>query len=89
MKYKAVWRLIYYMNPYELIMSIQNRLQSDPVFAQQFNTIVGELNSIPGLQQEVMKIIQITDEKKRKKAMDKLPSRAKNLVQQLFALLNT
>lgn len=76
------------MNGYELIMTIQNRMK-DPVFAQQFNALVNELNNIPGLQQEVMRIAQITDEKKRKKAMDKLPVRAKNIVQQIFTLLNS
>ncbi len=76
------------MNGYELIMTIQNRMK-DPVFAQQFNALVNELNNIPGLQQEVMRIAQITDEKKRKKAVDKLPVRAKNIVQQIFTLLNS
>lgn len=76
------------MNGYELIMTIQNRMK-DPIFAQQFNALVNELNNIPGLQQEVMKIAQITDEKKRKKAIDKLPVRAKNIVQQIFTLLNS
>lgn len=76
------------MNGYELIMTIQNRMK-DPIFAQQFNALVNELNNIPGLQQEVMKIAQITDEKKRRKAIDKLPVRAKNIVQQIFTLLNS
>lgn len=76
------------MNGYELIMTIQNRMK-DPIFAQQFNALVNELNNIPGLQQEVMRIAQITDEKKRKKAIDKLPVRAKNIVQQIFTLLNS
>ncbi|MBE6051837.1 MAG: hypothetical protein E7214_14620 [Clostridium sp.] len=76
------------MNGYELIMIIQNRMK-DPVFAQQFNALVNELNNIPGLQQEVMRIAQITDEKKRKKAIDRLPVRAKNIVQQIFTLLNS
>lgn len=76
------------MNGYELIMTIQNRMK-DPIFAQQFNALVNELNNIPGLQQEVMRIAQITDEKKRRKAIDKLPVRAKNIVQQIFTLLNS
>ena len=76
------------MNGYELIMTIQNRMK-DPVFAQRFNSLISELNAIPGLQQEVMKIVQISDEKKRKKAIDKLPNRAKEVVQQMFSLLNS
>ncbi|MDS0525216.1 hypothetical protein NNC19_05940 [Clostridium sp. SHJSY1] len=75
------------MNGYELIMKIQSRMK-DPVFAQRFNALVAELNSMPGLQQEVMNIVKISDEKKRKKAVDKLPSRAKSIVQELFTLLN-
>ncbi|MBD7913161.1 MULTISPECIES: hypothetical protein [Clostridium] len=75
------------MNGYELIMKIQTRMK-DPVFAQRFNALVAELNNIPGLQQEVMNIVKISDEKKRKKAMDKLPSKAKNIVQEIFTLIN-
>lgn len=76
------------MNGYELIMKIQSRMKNDPAFAQRFNALVGELNNIPGLQQEVMNIVRINDEKKRKKAIDKLPSKAKSVVQEIFTLLN-
>ena len=62
------------LNPYELIMLIKKRMQ-DPVFAQKFNALVNELNSIPGLQQEVIKIAQINDDKKRQRAIDRLPSK--------------
>lgn len=76
------------MNGYELVMKIKSNMK-DPVFAEKFNKLVAELNAIPGLQQEVMKIAQINDEKKRKRAIDKLPSKAKSVVQEVFKLLNT
>ena len=47
------------MNPYELITMIQSRMQQDPVFAMKFNQLVQRLNSMPGLQDEVMRIIKI------------------------------
>lgn len=74
------------MNGYELIMKIQQKMQ-DPTFANKFNQMVAELNSIPGLQNEVMKIAQISDEKKRKKAIDKLPDRSKKAVNEILSLL--
>ena len=77
------------MNPYELIMMVQQRMQKDPVFAQRFNTIINNLNSIPGLQQEVIKIINIKDPKKRQKAVDRLPSQAKQYVDELIKLINS
>lgn len=77
------------MNPYELIMMVQQRMQKDPVFAQKFNTIINKLNSIPGLQQEVIKIVNINDPKKRQKAVDRLPSQAKQCVEELMKLINS
>lgn len=76
------------LNPYELIMLIKKRMQ-DPVFAQKFNALVNELNSIPGLQQEVIKIAQINDDKKRQRAIDRLPSKVKRTVNEMFQLLNS
>lgn len=76
------------MNFYEMIMNIQNRMNNDPQFAQRFNNIINTLNSIPGLQQEVMRISQISDDKKRKKAMDKLPDQAKQAVNDMYQLIN-
>ena len=76
------------MNGYELIMKIQQRMQ-DPVFAKRFNEIVEDLNKIPGLQQEVMRIAQIQDEKKRKKAIDRLPEKSKKSVNEILKLLNS
>lgn len=77
------------MNPYELIMMVQQRMQKDPVFAQRFNAIINNLNSIPGLQQEVIKIININDPRKRQKAVDRLPSQAKQYVDELIKLINS
>ena len=77
------------MNPYELIMMVQQRMQKDPVFAQRFNAIINNLNSIPGLQQEVIKIININDPRKRQKAVDRLPSQAKHYVDELIKLINS
>ena len=76
------------MNPYELIMLINKRMQ-DPVFAQKFNALINELNSIPGLQQEVMRIVQINDDKKRQRAIERLPSKVKKTVNEMFQLLNS
>ena len=76
------------MNPYELIMLIKKRMQ-DPLFDKKFNGLVNELNSIPGLQQEVIKIAQINDDKKRQRAIDRLPSKVKRTVNEMFQLLNS
>ena len=64
------------MNPYELIMKIDRKMKQDPNFANRFNKLVAEFNRTPGLQQEVMRIAQIQDEKKRKKALENLPDKA-------------
>lgn len=75
------------MNGYNLIMKIQAKMK-DPNFAARFNRIVSEFNSIPGVQQEVMRIAQIEDEKKREKAISRLPDRVKKLVREVYSLLN-
>lgn len=76
------------MDGYELMMKIQQRLQEDPNFASKFAEIGIKLNKIPGLEQEVMRISQIEDDKKRQKAMDKLPSTAKKIINEFFNLIN-
>ncbi|MFR5264681.1 hypothetical protein [Clostridium sp.] len=76
------------MDGYELIMRIQQKMQEDPNFAAKFNELGQKLNSIPGLEQEVMKIAQISDEKKRKKAIDKLPSSARRAINEFMRLIN-
>ena len=75
------------MNAYQLIMKIQRKMQRDPAFSARLNNILNQLNSVPGLQQEVMRIMQL-DEKKRKKALDKLPDNVKRTVKEMFDLLN-
>ena len=75
------------MNGYELIRKLQNKMQ-DPNFAQKFNRLAQELNSIPGLQQEIIKIAQMTNERERQKAIKKLPDNVKKSVAELIQLLN-
>ena len=75
------------MNGYELIRKLQSKMQ-DPNFAQMFNRLAQELNSIPGLQQEIMRIAQITNERERQKAIKRLPDNVKNSVAELIQLLN-
>lgn len=76
------------MNPYELIMKIDRKMKEDPVFANKFNRLVGELNRTPGLQQEIMRIAQIKDEARRKRALNNLPENIKQSVADMFKLLN-
>ena len=76
------------MNPYELIMKIDKKMKEDPVFANKFNRLVGELNRTPGLQQEILRIAQIKDESKRQKALNNLPDNIKQSVAEMFKLLN-
>lgn len=76
------------MNGYELIRKIQAKMQ-DPIFSRKFNALAQELNSIPGLQQEIMRIAQLSNEKDRKKAMAKLPEDVKKSVAELFQMLNS
>jgi len=76
------------MNGYQLIMKLQRRIQQDPNFANKFNKAVGDLNNIPGLQQEVLRIMQINNETQRQKALDSLPKKAKHTVEDLLKLLN-
>ena len=77
------------MNPYELIMKIDRKMKQDPNFAQKFNKLVAEFNRTPGLQQKVMRIAQIQDERKRKIALQNLPENIKQSVAEMFRLLNS
>ena len=77
------------MNPYELIMKIDRKMKQDPNFANRFNKLVAEFNRAPGLQQEVMRIAQIQDVIKRKKALENLPDNIKQSVAEMFRLLNS
>ena len=76
------------MNPFELVNLIQSEMQN-PLFARQFNNLISQLDSIPGLKQEVMRIASINDERKRQRAIERLPDQAKAIVGQIFALLNS
>ncbi|MGL5149147.1 MAG: hypothetical protein ACRC7N_01060 [Clostridium sp.] len=76
------------MDGYQFIMRLQQKM-SNPQFAQRFNELTSELNSMQGLQGKVMEIMQIDSPKKREKALDKLPSRAKNIVRELIELINS
>ena len=75
------------MNPYQLIMTVQQRLQQDKDFSNKFNKAVSELNNVPGLQQQVMRIAQISDETQRQQVIDKLPKDAKKAVKGVLELL--
>ena len=77
------------MNPYEFIMKIDRKMKQDPNFAQKFNKLVAEFNRTPGLQQQVMRIAQIQDERKRKIALQNLPENIKQSVAEMFRLLNS
>lgn len=75
------------MNAYQLIMKIQTKLQQDPVFANKFNNAMAELNKMPGLQQQVLTIAQMSNEKQRQRALDNLPSRAKTIVEDILSMI--
>ena len=64
-------------------------MKQDPNFAQKFNKLVAEFNRTPGLQQQVMRISQIQDERKRKIALQNLPENIKQSVAEMFRLLNS
>lgn len=76
------------MNPYQLIIAVQQKMQQDPGFANKFNKSVSELNKIPGLQQKVIQIAQLSDESQRQEAMDRLPKDAKHAVKKILSLLD-
>ena len=75
------------MNIYGLIKKIQEKM-NDPVFAAKFNEASNIVASIPGLQQEVFRIAQMTDERSQNEAIAKLPNEAKNAVKDLIMLLS-
>lgn len=76
------------MNGYELVRKLQQKMQ-DPVFARKFNQLANDLNSMPGLQQEIMRIAQMNNEKERDKAIAKLPDKVKKSVSEMLKLLNS
>ncbi|OOM74108.1 hypothetical protein [Clostridium sp. BL-8] len=76
------------MNPYQLIVSVQQKMQQDPEFSNRFNKAVSDLNRVPGLQQKVIQIAQLSSEEQRQEAMDKLPKDAKHAVKKILSLLD-
>ncbi len=75
------------MNSYELIMKIKEKM-NDPEFSARFNNAANVVNNIPGLQQEVIRIAQMKDQKAQNAALDKLPKQAKDAVKEIIYLLN-
>lgn len=76
------------MNPFQLIMKVQQRMQQDPDFARKFNKAMYELNSIPGLQQQVIQLAQMNDDTQREQSIDRLPKDAKRSVKEILKLLS-
>ncbi|SHH70565.1 hypothetical protein SAMN02745196_01122 [Clostridium collagenovorans DSM 3089] len=76
------------MNILGIVMKIKEKM-NDPVFAKRFKKSSQVVTSIPGLQQEVMRILQISDEKQRDAAIAKLPKEAKEAVMDIISLLNS
>lgn len=76
------------MNPYQLILKVQNKLQSDPNFANKFNAAVTNLNRIPGLQNKVLQIAQINNDVQRERELNKLPKEVRQSVEEILKLLD-
>ena len=76
------------MNPYQLILKVQNKLQSDPNFANKFNAAVTNLNRIPGLQNKVLQIAQINNDAQRERELNKLPKEVRKSVEEILKLLD-
>ncbi len=76
------------MNAFELIKKIQMKM-NDPVFAARFNNASGIISNTPGLQQEIMRIAQMSNDKDQATAIAKLPRQARDAVQELINLLNS
>ena len=75
------------MNPYQLIVKVQQKIQNDPNFANKFNEAVGKLNKVPGLQNKVLQIAQISTDVQRQRELDKLPKEVKKSVEEILKLL--
>ena len=76
------------MNPYQLILKVQNKLQNDPNFANKFNAAVTNLNRIPGLQNKVLQIAQINNDAQRERELNKLPKEVRKSVEEILKLLD-
>ena len=75
------------MNPYQLIVKVQQKIQNDPNFANKFNEAVGKLNKVPGLQNKYLQIAQISNDVQRQRELDKLPKEVKKSVEEILKLL--
>lgn len=75
------------MNPYQLIVKVQQKIQNDPNFANKFNEAVGKLNKVPELQNKVLQIAQISNDVQRQRELDKLPKEVKKSVEEILKLL--
>ena len=75
------------MNPYQLIVKVQQKIQNDPKFSNKFNEAVTNLNKIPGLQSKVLQIAQINNDVQRQRELDKLPKEVKKSVEEILSLL--
>ena len=75
------------MNPYQLIVKVQQKIQNDPNFANKFNNAVTNLNKIPGLQNKVLQIAQINNDVQRQRELDKFPKEVKQSVEEILRLL--
>ena len=75
------------MNPYQLIVKVQQKIQNDPNFANKFNEAVGKLNKVPGLQNKVLQIAQISNDLQRQRELDKHPKEVKKSVEEILKLL--
>ncbi|MDB2150630.1 hypothetical protein [Clostridium butyricum] len=75
------------MNPYQLIVKVQQKIQNDPNFANKFNEAVGKLNKVPGLQNKVLQIAQTSNDVQRQRELDKLPKEVKKSVEEILKLL--
>lgn len=75
------------MNAFDLIRKIQMKM-NDPAFAAKFNNASSIINNTPGLQQEIMRIAQMSSEKDQAAAIARLPKHARDAVQEIINLLN-
>lgn len=73
-------------NGFQFFMMLQNRLQTDPVFAAKFRELAAKLQQVPGLQQQVMQIMTLP-EKQQQAAINRLPDSVKQTVAEIFNLL--
>lgn len=74
------------MNILGLVMRIKEKM-NNPIFAKKFNEASDVVSNMPGLQQEIMRIMQINDAKAQNDAISRLPKEAKEAVVEIISLL--